>query len=470
MMWKEIARNKLSFFLEYESYGDWKPAKHLLYLTKKLEAVERGEIKRLMVFMPPRHGKSEVVTKKFPAWYLGRNPDNEVIISSYSADLAYDFSVIARETLRKHGSDLFDVDVSDTRSAVAKWNIKNHRGGLAAAGVGGPITGRGAHLAIIDDPFKNWEEASSKTIRDKVWSWYRSTLYTRLAPGGAIVLVMTRWHEDDIAGRLMQMMEDDKGSEWEIIKFKQYADDNDPLGRKEGETLWPERFPQEQIKETKEVLGSYLFTAMHQQEPSPEGGAIFKRSFYRYFYEQDGYYILMSPDGSKKKYEKSKCWKFQTCDPAATEKENSDFFVLTTFAVTPNKDLLIVDVFRERAETVKHISILRMQMAKHNPDYIGIENRTFGLNIIQTARNEGMPIIPLEADKDKVSRSRVIAARYEIGTVYHRLNAEWLTDVEDELTKFPNGEHDDVVDTISYAGIELMKQRKSKAKVKISMF
>ena len=196
----------MAWFIEYDGRGAWQPAKHLDLLCEKLEAVERGELLRLMVFMPPRHGKSEVVSKKFPAWYLGRNPDKEIIISSYSADLAYDFSRIARNTFREWGPKLWGLNLADDSSAVGRWGIQGHRGGLVAAGVGGPITGRGAHVAIIDDPFKNYEEAASETIRQKVLNWYKSTLRTRLAPGGAIVLVMTRWHEKDLAGELEAAM------------------------------------------------------------------------------------------------------------------------------------------------------------------------------------------------------------------------------------------------------------------------
>src|SRR5690606_463657 len=222
-VWEEDARNNLDFFLEYESQGHWSIAPHLELLCREIQEVERrvreGEGDRLMVFMPPRHGKSEVVSKKGPAWLLGRNPDWEIIISSYAADLAYDFSRIARTTLKAQGPPLWGVDVDPESSAVGRWGIKDHRGGLIAAGVGGPITGRGAHIAIIDDPFKNWQDAQSATIREMVWNWYRSTLRTRLAPGGAIILVMTRWHVDDLAGRLLKEELNDLGEEWRVISL-----------------------------------------------------------------------------------------------------------------------------------------------------------------------------------------------------------------------------------------------------------
>lgn len=453
-IWEEDAKNNLAWFIEYDGRGLWQPAGHLEMLCYKLEAVERGELKRLMVFMPPRHGKSEVASKKFPAWYLGRNPDKEIIISSYAAELAYDFSRIARNTFREWGSRIWGLNLADDSGAVGRWGIQGHRGGLTAAGVGGPITGRGANVAIIDDPIKNKEEASSKTIRDKVWDWYRSTLRTRLAPSGAIVLVTTRWHEDDLAGRLLQEAEQG-GEQWEVISFPAIATEDDVLGRKPGDPLWPQRYSLEELESIKASLGSYLWSALYQQSPQPEGGAIFQRSWFRYFFEEGDCYILAQPDGSTKRVEKEKCWRFQTCDPAATERETSDYFVLTTFAVTPDKDLLILDVFRERAETTKHSSILLTHYRRWRPRFQGVENKTFGLNIIQGLKKEGLPIKPLKADTDKVSRARPVAARYELGTVYHRQNAAWLTSLEDELLAFPNGEFDDQVDTVSYAGIEI---------------
>jgi len=267
---REKARRHLCDFLEYDSgYSsekgryNWNRAQHLEMLAEKLEQIEKGNLRKLMVFMPPRHGKSEMVSKKFPAWYLGRNPNNEIILSSYTADLAYDFSEIARNTVRRCGGDVFGKELSSQASAKKKWKLAEYGGSLAAAGVGGPITGRGADVAIIDDPFKNWEEASSKTIRDKVDKWYQSVLRTRLNPKGSIVLVMTRWHEDDLAGRLLDREEE----EWQVIKFPAIAKSEDVLGRKPGEVLWPERYPKEEIEDIKAGMLSRMFESLYQQVP-----------------------------------------------------------------------------------------------------------------------------------------------------------------------------------------------------------
>jgi predicted phage terminase large subunit-like protein len=451
---KEKARRHLIDFLEYESADQWKRAKHLELLCSKLEAVENGDLRRLIVQMPPRHGKSECVSKKFPAWFLGRNPKKEMIVCSYSADLAYDFSRISRDTFLEWGPRLFDVELSQDSSAVTRWGIAGYRGGMTAAGVGGPITGRGAHVAIIDDPFKNWQDAASKTIRENVWNWYRSTLRTRLAPSGAIIIVMTRWHQDDIVGRILK----ESGDDWEVIKLPAIAEKNDSMGREIGEALWPERFPNQELAEIQKDLGSYLFSSLYQQSPRAGDGILFKRSWFRYFHEEElegiKYYILHGTD-TEKRIAASDCMIFQMVDAAATENEKSDYFVASTWAVSPEKDLLLLDVFRERAETTKHKQIMRNLYDQWRPAFQGVENKTFGLNIIQDCARDGLPIRPLKADTDKVSRSRPVSARYEIGTVYHRQNASWLFDWEDELISFPNGEYDDQVDTAAYAGIEV---------------
>jgi len=454
-IWEVDAKNNLAWFIEYDGRGAWQPAKHLELLCEKLEAVERGELLRLMVFMPPRHGKSEVVSKKFPAWYLGRNRDKEIIISSYSADLAYDFSRIARNTFREWGPKLWDLSLADDSGAVGRWGIQGHRGGLVAAGVGGPITGRGAHVAIIDDPFKNYEEAASETIRKKVSTWYKSTLRTRLAPGGAIVLVMTRWHEKDLAGELKATMEDGSGEQWEIIDLSAIAKENDILGRQPGEPLWPARYPLTELRATQIALGSYLWSALYQQKPAPAAGNKFKRAWFRYFEIADDFVVLHTPGEEEelKRIPLNRCWCFQTCDPAASTKTSADYFVLATWLVTPHKELLLRDVIRMRLEGPDQPKLFEQGYKRWRPRLQGVETKNMGLTLFQTLRRKGLPVIDLKAETDKETRALPVMARMEAGTVYFLKNAPWLDEYENELLMFPNGEHDDQVDVTSYAGI-----------------
>ena len=443
-----------ALFAQYISQNRWYPADHLLLLSNKLVEVAAGKIDRLMVTMPPRHGKSELISKYFPAWYLGHKPDNRIILASYESDFAATWGWKARNVLNEYGPGLFSVSVSRESGARNRWDIQGHDGGMNTAGVGGPITGKGAHLFLIDDPIKNNEDAKSKVKRDKIMDWFESTAYTRLEPGGAMVIIQTRWHEDDLSGRLLQEMEQG-GEHWETINFPAIAEDNDILGRQPGDALFPMRYDIDALNRIKNKLGSYWWFALYQQKPHPDGGNIFKRSWFRYFHEDSENYVLHLPDGQRR-FSKDDCYIIQTCDAAATEKESSDYFVNATWAVTPDKDLLLLSIFREKAETTKHKQVMQSQYDRWHPNYQGVENKTFGLNIIQTCVQAGLPIKPLPADTDKVSRARPVAARYETGTVYHPQGAPWLVDFEDELVSFPNGTHDDQVDVTAYAYISIL--------------
>lgn len=429
------------------------PAPHLELLCTKLEAVERGEIKRLMVFLPPRHGKSQIVSKKSPAWFLGRKPDREIIISSYSADLAYDFSRIARDTFREWGPKLWGVYLASDRGAVGRWGVQDYRGGMVAAGVGGPITGRGADIAVIDDPFKNYEEAVSETNRTRVLNWYRSTLRTRLAPGGAIILVMTRWHEKDLAGELEAAFKAGDGEAWDIVSLPAIAEENDILGRQPGEALWPGRYPLSELEATKTTLGSYLWSALYQQHPRPAEGNKFKRAWFRYFEISGNQVFLHVPDGESKRFLLDRCWCFQTCDPAGSTKTSADYFVLATWLVTPHRDLLLRDVIRMRLEGPDQPKLFEQGHKRWNPKLQGVETKNMGLTLFQTLRRRGLPVKDLKAEVDKETRALPVMARMEAGTVYFMQNAPWLDEYESELLVFPNGEFDDQVDVTSYAGI-----------------
>jgi len=455
----ETKQRILNSFAEYPFYvasSYWQAPPHIRLLSEKLQALAEGRDKSLMVCMPPRHGKSETASVMFPSWYLGKYPDRRIILASYGDALARTFSKRAKNILNEYGEDLFDVTVSGSSNI---WDINGRRGGLVASGIGGAITGKGAHFLDIDDPVKNAEEANSATIRNNAWEWYNSTALTRLEPGGGKLLCLTRWNEDDVAGRILAQLEDDPSlPRWEVIRLPAIAEEDDPLGREPGEPLWPERYGPEALLRIKAQIGLYHWSALYQQRPISAEGSFFRTSYFLYFREEsfgsDEYYVLLHGN-KEERISKRGCWRFQTCDPAATENELSDFFVICTWAVTPNNDLLLLDVFRDKAETVKHQNIIRQQFYKWEPDYIGVENKTFGINILQEVRNTGIPVIPLIADRDKISRARVITARYEIGKVFHKAQAHWLQDYEGELLKFPAGAHDDQVDCAGYAGVKL---------------
>ncbi|MCI1696477.1 phage terminase large subunit [Aneurinibacillus aneurinilyticus] len=427
-----MAGQKLVSFLEYESDGMWKSARHLEHLCEKLEAVERGEIRRLMVFMPPRHGKSEVVSKKFPSYFLGRNPDKEVIISSYSSDLAYDFSRIARNTLKEWGMRLWGIQVAKDSGAVGRWGIDGTRGGFTAAGVGGPITGRGAHVAIIDDPFKNWQDAASKTIRETVWDWYRSTLRTRLAPGGAVILVMTRWHEDDLAGRLLKEMKEGTGEHWEVVSLPAVAEEGDSLGREVGEVLWPERFPPHEYSEMKRAVGSRLWISLYQQRPAPDEGQIFKRDWWRFYRELPSAFDEV----------------IQSWDCTFKDSNDSDYVVGQVWGRI-GADKYLLDQVRAQMNFPATISAIRSLSAKWPQAHAKyVEDKANGPAVIATLKREISGLIPVNPEGGKVVRAQAVSPAIEAGNVFlpDSSIAPWIHDFIEEYAAFPNGANDDQVD------------------------
>lgn len=455
---QELARRDFSYFMDYDSDFRDVDGKHLDLLDKTLMDISEGLIKRVIITMPPRKGKSERVSKKFPAWHCGKYPEDEIIISSYSLDLSRDFSVIARDTFKKHGNSTFEYQISASKQSGESWGIEGHRGGVNAAGVGGSITGKGARIAIIDDPVKNSEEANSEVMREKVWQWYETTLLTRLTPDGRIVVVMTRWHEDDLVGRLLKKQAEELregnhvGEQWTVINMPEYAEDGDLLGREIGEPIWPEfGFTKEVMEKKRQEVGGYTWNALYQQRPSAAGGTIFKRIHFRYFQVEQKYSRTYFICGEKR-FDKLDCWCFQTVDTANSEKTINDYFVVSTFIVTPYQDLLLFDVYRTHVTGPDQKPLMKEQNYRYRPRFQAIEDKTFGTNLIQEMKREGATVRAIPVDKDKVTRSLPIAARYEVGKVYHREGAPWLTELEDELLSFPRGKHDDQVDTLSIAG------------------
>jgi len=428
-------------------------APHLALLNAKLLEVMWGDLKRLMVFMPPRHGKSECISHYFPVVFLGCNPDSKVILSSYEAGFAATWGRKARNTLEEYGNELWHVEVDQTSHAADRWDIKDRRGGMVSLGVGGPITGRGADLLIVDDPVKNSEEARSQVYRQKAWDWWCGTAQTRIEPQGRAVIIQTRWHEDDLSGRLLR----DQPGKWEVLNLPAFAEKDDALGREEGEALWPDQWNKDTLLERKREVGSYWWSAQFQQRPAPEEGAIFKREHFRYYTNSGGTYKL-STEGAESMVDCKRCWTFCTVDLAASLKTSADYTVISTWAVTPNNQLLLVEASRVRLEGPDQVPLLWRKYNQWKPEFIVIEKAGYQLALIQQAVRSGLPVRSGIVDKDKVSRALPAAARMEAGQVYFPSGAPWLTDFEEELLGFPNATHDDQVDTLSAAVAEVLKR------------
>lgn len=239
-------------------------AKHLALIDRELVAASLGP-RRLIVQMPPRHGKSELIGRYFPAWFVGAFPDRRVMYASYESDQARTYGRFARNVLQEWGPGCFGVHVARDAYAADYWNVEKREGGMIAAGVGGPLTGKGANMLIVDDPIKNAEQANSEAARDKVWQWWESTALTRLEPGASVIIVQTRWHCDDLAGRSQREM---PGENWRVLSLPALAEENDPLNRPPGAALWPDRYNADYLTRLRDNRSLYWWKALYQQQPT----------------------------------------------------------------------------------------------------------------------------------------------------------------------------------------------------------
>lgn len=425
----KLANKKLLPFtaLTYRSYqANW----HHRLLAEKLMDLERGESGRLMVLMPPRHGKSELASVRFPAWFLGRRPESRVIATSYSARLAENFGRKVRDiTADPKFSLVFKgVCLSGSSKAADRWET-NRGGGYIAAGVGGSITGMGGDLLIVDDPFKNQEDADSKNYRDKVWDWYQSTLYTRIEKGGRIVVILTRWHEDDLAGRLLAA----GGEPWDVISFPAVAE-RDEQFRKEGEPLWPEKYGSEALMRIKAAVGTRVWNALYQQRPAPEDGAVFKKSWFR-FYDTAPEFDSM----------------VQSWDMTFSGGDSSDYVVGQVWGIR-GAGRYLVDQTRGRMDFMTAVRALRAMTEKYpqaKAKYI--EDKANGPAVISALKSEIQGLIPVTPKGSKVSRAYAVTPMLEAGNVYLKRGAGFSAELMEEAALFPSGKHDDMVDAMTQA-------------------
>lgn len=425
------------------SEGRWIPYEHLLFLNRKLVDVAAGRIKRLIVSMPPRHGKSELVSRYFPAWFLGTFPDKRIILVSYEADFAATWGRKSRDLLEEHGPSLFGVTVSKASSAASRWDIEGYEGGMVTAGVNGPITGKGADIGIIDDPVKNDQEAMSATYQERAYEWYKSTFRTRIQRDGAIILIMTRWHENDLAGKLLAAQEED-GEKWEVVSLPATAEDNDPLGREFGQPLCPDLFSKDALESIKKAVGSYWWAALYQQRPSPAEGGIFKRNWWQYY--------RRVPD----RFDEI----IQSWDMTFKDTKTADFVVGQVWGRKgANKYLL--DQVRDRMDFPATIQAVRTLSAKWPQAKAKlVEDKANGPAVIATLKKEISGLIPVEPQGSKESRAWAVSPEVEAGNVYlpDPSIAPWVHDFVEECAAFPNGANDDQVDAMTQALMRLNKQ------------
>jgi predicted phage terminase large subunit-like protein len=413
-----------------------------------------GEIKRLMVFMPPRHGKSELVSRRLPAYILGRNPNAQIIACSYSADLAQRMN---RDTQRIIDDPLYTEIFPDTQlfgtniRTVARgtylrnsdiFEIVGHGGCYRSAGVGGGITGMGFNFGIIDDPIKNREEAESRTYRDNLWDWYTSTFYTRQEKAGAILVTLTRWHQDDMAGRLLDLASSDGGEPWEIVRFPAIREEGDNADdpREPGAPLWENKYDLGALASIKAAVGSYQWASLYQQRPTPAEGAMFKRAWFEIV------------DATPADCQYTRWW-----DKAGTAKDGD--YTAGVLMAYSNGRYYVMDVKRGQW-SVEERNRIMLQTAQ-------LDAQTTGGNVVTWTEQEpgssgkesaeatirllaGHAIRAETSTGSKEVRAQPFAAQCEAGNV-KLLNRGWNGAYLDELCAFPFGTNDDQVDASSGA-------------------
>lgn len=413
------------------AFGEWLKAitpaynwewVYLMYLRSELERVANGDTKRLMVMMPPRHGKTAIVTVRFPVWWMERQAGLRVIVAAYNQTLANKFSRMSRKLAQMR------LGLREDRRAVEEWETQTGCW-YRAVGVGGGITGTGGDLIIIDDPIKSREEAQSLTYREKVWDWYTNDLYTRLEPGGAMILVMTRWHEDDLAGRILS----NGGDEWRVVRLPAIAEVDDPLGRVAGEPLNPDRYPLVELEKIKTVMGSWAFEALFQQRPMPAEGGMFKGGWFKF--------VNAAP---VQVVGRVRYW-----DRAATA-DGGDYTAGVRMSRTADGLYYIEDVTRGRWSPGERDKVIR-QCAETDPPgtqiWLEQEPGSSGVDSVQALIRllAGYSVHADRVTGSKQVRAEPFAAQAEAGNVV-LVKGYWNALFLDELMTFPNGAHDDQVD------------------------
>lgn len=434
------ARANLLDFTQYTNPA-YESAPHHELIASKLEAVMRGEIKRLIICMPPRHGKSELASRRFPSFYLGHNADKQIIAASYNSDLSTDFGREVRNIVASNEyRALFNISLASDSKSANRWHTSE--GGMyVAAGVGTAITGRGADILLIDDPFKDRQEADSEITRQRVWDWYTSTAYTRLMPGGAVIVINTRWHDDDLTGRLLAE-QSNGGDQWEVLSL--------PALQPDGSALWPSWYPVERLEQIKGVLPARDWNSLYQQNPIPDDGDYFKKDWFADY------------DDLPKNLNV-----YAASDYAVTDGDG-DFTEHGVFGVDQNSNIYVIDWWSGQTDAMGWIEAKCDLIIKHSPKLwfgeSGVIRRSvepFMMKRMQE-RHAYCVVEWMASISDKTSRARSIQARASMGKLFFPKQAKWRDHVMNQMLRFPAGKHDDAVDVLSLIGRGLEHVREAR--------
>lgn len=424
-------------------------------LCRRLErfsaAVAAGKSPRLMVFMPPRHGKSQIVSRRFPVWHLGHHPDHEVMLATYGQSLSNDLSRDALECARstQTKSAFPDLRISDKREAVEQWKT-TRGGGLSASGVGGPMTGRGAHVLVIDDPVKGAKEVDSPDYREDQKRWYRANAFTRLAPGAGVLLTMTRWHQDDLAGWLLEEAREG-GDQWEIVCYPAIAtaDEYSQAGvlmRQAGEALHPARYPLHSLQAIERTLGPYFWAALYQQTPVPSSGQVIQAGWLEH------YYAALPA--------RKEVLRVMSIDTATKEKESNDPSGIGVFDHHLKKTY-VADIWTGRLAYPELLAFVRAQVDLHRPDVLLIEDKGIGTELIRELKADGKVgrVVAVEPCASKQLRLVAETGVMASGDFLLPQSAAWTPSYKGQMLGFPKTDHDEEADITSQALAWLRQSR-----------
>lgn len=424
-----MVRNDFVGFCEFTD-KNYDPSWHHELIGQALMDIESGKIDRLLITVPPRHGKSEMATIKFPAWFIGKHPDKSVITASYSGDLAVGFGRKVRNLVdSKPYKDVFQTQLAEDSKSAGTWHTKEG-GSYNASGVGGPITGKGAHVFIIDDPYKNREDAESEVWRENVWNWYSSVVYTRLEQAGAIILIITRWHDEDIAGRLLREGKD----KWTHLDFPAIAEEDEKFRRK-GEALWPKKYDITALNRIKDNIGLYDWSALYQQQPTNRESREFKEEWIK-VYQDD-------PEG---------CNIFMAVDPAISKRDEACNSAIIVVGVDSQHNLYVLDYVAKKLDPSELIDAIWGLAETWTPDTIGIETIAYQQAVKfyfekqMEDRKKWFNVVEIKTKMDKNEKIRRLIPFYSHGKVFHKKGA---MELEEELAKFPKGKNVDILDALS---------------------
>lgn len=427
-------------------YKRYLHAPHLQVIDEALDAAARwvesegtDGLSHIIISMPPRHGKTMTVSRLFAAWFLGRWPDRRVILASYGADLARKNSRWVRNVI---GSTAFramfpGVGLAADSRAAETFDLSGHEGGLDAVGVGGGLTGKGGHIIIVDDPIKSRAEAESLTYRDKVWDWFTNDLYTRREPGAAVIVVMTRWHVDDLVGRLLKR----EPGKWHEIRLPALAEeDGDAIGRTTGAALWAERYDQTALHEIQRTLGAYAWAGLYQQRPTLAEGGVIKRDW------------LTRVSRAPELVSVVRYW-----DLAMSAKTSADYTAGVKMGVDRDGHLYVLDVARGQIDWGDLVEYMAGVILADGPDVIqGIEQQGYMSRAVKDlnadGRLRGYAVFGYPKDKDKYTNALPLAAKAAAGLL-HVVEGYWTDVLIEELCAFTGrgDETDDQVDATAGA-------------------